>query len=365
VELFQFGYLMKRFRTGMSIGLLSSRALLVSLSVLSATVPAFAMDTDGQSAPSAADLRVAADRFDEGRAAFKVSAFAEAAEHFEAADSRAPSGSALVLAMRSHAQAGHFAKAATLAELVLVRDPENVEYVAQAQDVIASHVTEFGRITIECEPQCELVVDHKLVHGQAMKTWNVYTESGSHEVVAHFSEARHVNATTEVAAGQAVTLTLSPLVLPSPVAPPASMESVKPPSVSPLLPSDEKKRHGLSPTVFWIGVGATAVVGGVTIWSAIDTQINPGPELVKEECAGKTAADCPLYQKGEAKELRTNLLLGGTALLAVATAVTGIFATDFSGSSSARKQGAAGGRIRPTVSVGLGRSAWVGAEGRF
>src|SRR5512145_2664513 len=66
-------------------------------------------------APKASELRVAAERFDEGRAAYKAQAFAEAAEHFEAADRHAPSESALGLAMRSREQAGQLLRAANLA----------------------------------------------------------------------------------------------------------------------------------------------------------------------------------------------------------------------------------------------------------
>jgi hypothetical protein len=335
----------------------------VSLSLLSAAPRAFAADGEGPRAPKAAELRIAADRFDEGRAAFKASAFAEAAEHFEAADTHAPSSNALALAMRSRAEAGQYAKAATLAELVLVRHPDNSELVAQAQATISAHSAELSRIDIECKTRCELVIDQKLVHGFAKTEWRVYLDPGRHEVVANFEEEREAVAQTEVVVGQTTTLTLeapAPTAVP-PAEPPKVASVVAPPAVD---VTPEKPRHGLPPTVFWIGVGATAVLGGVTVWSGIDTATNPGPDAVREACVGQ-GSSCPEYQEGRRKQLRTNLLLGGTALMAVATAVTGIFVTDFSRTSSSPQRGAPNWSVRPVASIGLGQAAMLGAEGRF
>jgi hypothetical protein len=324
---------------------------------------AFGAEPDAQKAPKAADLRVAADRFDEGRAAFKASAFSEAAEHFEAADARAPSSSALTLAMRSHTEAGQYAKAASLAELVKVRYADNPDLVAQADAVISAHLATLGRLDIDCATRCELVIDQKLVHGHAMNVWHVYLEPGNHEVVANFVGDREAVAQTSVLAGEPTALSLD--------APPSSSEDgTKPVTLAQPLGSGappasaSKPNHGLPPTVFWIELGATAVVGGVTIWSGIDTQTNPGPAAVHDACKGQTSS-CPLYQKGQAKQLRTNLLIGGTALLAVATAVTGIFATDFSRSSKTPQRGAPNWSLRPMASIGLGQETLFGAEGRF
>jgi hypothetical protein len=131
--------------------------------------------------------------------------------------------------------------------------------------------------------------------------------------------------------------------------------------------------------VFWVGAGLTAVAGGTTIWSGLDTLSNPGKDRVKNECkTGDT--DCPAYQEGLAHQRRTNVLIGVTAGLGVATAVVGLLATDWSGGAAApndqpenpdeypvakrsKPRAEAHARIVPWVVVGNG--ALVGAEGRF
>ena len=47
-----------------------------------------------------------------------------------------------------------------------------------------------------------------------------------------------------------------------------------------------------------------------------------------EACAGQ-GTDCPEYQEGLDKQLRTNILIGATAGAAVITAVFGIFVSDW------------------------------------
>jgi hypothetical protein len=135
---------------------------------------------------------------------------------------------------------------------------------------------------------------------------------------------------------------------------------------------DKKKADGSgwSPTVFWVGFGLTAVVGGVTIWSGIDTQNNPGPDKVSEECRD-IGTSCDLYQEGLAKQNRTNALIGVTAGLGVTTLVIGAFLTDWSGGSSEEarfkaaspKASASGLSVQPWVNFDSG--ATLGATGRF
>jgi hypothetical protein len=77
-----------------------------------------------------------------------------------------------------------------------------------------------------------------------------------------------------------------------------------------------------------VGVGLTAVAGGLTIASGIDTLHNPGEDAVRRECAGQTES-CPAYQKGRDAQLRTNVLIGVTAGVGVVTGVIGLFLTQW------------------------------------
>lgn len=345
--------------TGESCRLLA-RVMLMAVSIHCYAVRVCAAAEPGAevSAPKAGDLRIAADRFDQGRDAFKSGAFGEAAEHFEAADARAPSLSALTLAMRSRAEAGQYAKALTLAELLIARHGDGAEAIEQAQSLILAHTPALGRLDITCEPDCDLVVDRKLIHGGAQGTFRVYVETGKHDVTANFEGERYAEGQVTVDVGQSAGLALS---APKPV-----VETVEPPPVKvqppqqPVLSTAGAK--GWSPIWFWIGVGTTAAVGAVTIWSGVDTLTNPGIEEVRDKCKD---TDCALYREGQSKELRTNLLLSGTVVLAVATAATGIFATDFRGVPNGSTRGSSQSSVRLIANLGTGKSAFLGAEGRF
>ncbi|MCC6526574.1 MAG: hypothetical protein IT373_28255, partial [Polyangiaceae bacterium] len=71
---------------------------------------------------------------------------------------------------------------------------------------------------------------------------------------------------------------------------------------------------------FFVSLVATVGVGATTIWSGVDTVKNPGADAVRAACQG-LGSDCPEYQDGRQKQLRTNVLIGVTAGLGVLTAV--------------------------------------------
>lgn len=77
------------------------------------------------------------------------------------------------------------------------------------------------------------------------------------------------------------------------------------------------------PSIAWLVVGtvATAGLGAATIWSGIDTQ----DKATVYEAAPTEGG----YNEGEDLELRTNLLLGATALAAATTVLIAVF-TDWS-----------------------------------
>jgi hypothetical protein len=108
--------------------------------------------------------------------------------------------------------------------------------------------------------------------------------------------------------------------------------------------------------VFFVGAGLTAVLGGVTVWSGIDTVKNPGADRVKDEC-GTQGESCALYQQGRSKQRRTNVLIGVTAGVGVATALIGVLATDWSGGKKSHE--AVANRLRPRVDV----APWASLDG--
>lgn len=96
--------------------------------------------------------------------------------------------------------------------------------------------------------------------------------------------------------------------------------------------TDEASGGGITPVVFIVGAGLTAVAGGVLIWSGIDTLTandnytryfseSPSPNVPEAEGLYNSALDA---------QTRTNVLIGVTAALAATTVVLAIF-TDWDG----------------------------------
>jgi tetratricopeptide (TPR) repeat protein len=106
-------------------------------------------------------------------------------------------------------------------------------------------------------------------------------------------------------------------------------ESPSPPTAPPPATPPPPPR-GVSPAWFYAGAGATLVVTGFTVWSGIDTQQalddyeRDLPTLSPEEAQAR-------LEHGHSLERRTNLLLAGSIVLGVGTAVLGIWVVDFGG----------------------------------
>ncbi len=130
------------------------------------------------------------------------------------------------------------------------------------------------------------------------------------------------------------------VVVPEPGAPRAT--------TAPLVPVQVSSGK-LSPTLFYVGVGATVVLTGLTVWSGVNT--NRAYDDYQRDLPQLTQAEADERVKdGHSRELRTNLLLAGSVVAGAGTAVVGLWFTDFSGSKKA--------------SVAFGPSAVV-VSGRF
>lgn len=94
-----------------------------------------------------------------------------------------------------------------------------------------------------------------------------------------------------------------------------------------------------------MGAGATVALAAVLVWSGVDTLSARDAYLQNPTEAG--------YNDGVGRETRTNVLVGVTAGLGVATLVCATLLTDWSG-----------GRATPTVAA-LPGGAQVGWTGSF
>jgi hypothetical protein len=325
--------------------------------------------------PSAAEIRVAAEAFDLGRAAYTKQEYVAAAEHFEKADRNAPSATALELAIRSRQSARQLDRAATMAALALDRHPFERELRALAEAVLAKASGDLHAIVVTCEEACELSVSDRAVHGRGHTRVIVYAVPGQLTVQASWRDGR--SAAKEVAATEAggtSEVHFLRVTTAKPVASdPRPEPDVGPEAVSPAEPDARPEQQdpktdsagrGWSPVVFWVGAGLTAAAGGVTVWSGLDTLNNPGTDKVKEVCVD---TDCPEYQEGLANQRRTNILIGATAGIGALTIVVGAFLTDWGGKKEAARVLP---RDVPRVGAWLsvtedGNGVALGARGRF
>lgn len=308
--------------------------------------------------PTRGDLEEASERFSAGKAAYRAGQFVEAAEQFERADAIAPTPNALQAAMRSRQNAGQLDRAAILAALALESYPDALKLVTAARSVLTEAAPQLHRVSVRCDHACVLDVDRRLIHGPAARSRELYLRPGQRAVRASWSEQIPGQSRIVVAtAGETSLLTFQ---RPRLGAGGSSNVGV----ISPAREEAIDSSAGWSPIVFGVGAGAAVVLGGMTLWSGIDTVNDPGRDRVLEECADTS---CPLYQEGERKERRTNILLGATVGVGIVAGVIGTFLTDWSGKGpDAPDGGAAAPRAVALLPwVAWAQGATVGATGKF
>lgn len=308
----------------------SSFVLVAAALALTAAGPAMAQDSKAE----------AAQRFKEGEKAFKRHEYAIAAKAFEEAHAIAPHPAALFNAATAHQKAGDLVRAANLCARYLRDAPEDDSRREKANALIGELMPKLGRIQIKDRGAKNVQLD-----GKALDAETTYVDPGDHTVSGEFGD-KTVQRKLSVVAGSLVKVALDP-----PKRESAALEEEGDEAPAPTTEPDQAKKDdkGLSPTLFYVGLGVTAVVGGVTLWSGLDTNkardaydADPTPEGLDE---------------GRAKQSRTNLLLGATAVVGVGTAVVGLFLTNWKGKPKPAPPPEDAGLL-----VGPG---FVGARGRF
>jgi len=318
-------------------------------------------------------VRTAAEAFDRGREAYKTEDYVEAAEQFESADANAPSAAALELAIRARDKAGQLDRAATLAALALSRHPDDSNIQKIAPPIVERAKAELFKLDLKCDEACDVTVGGKIAPGRRATDRTLFLAAGHYNVRAGWSGERSLSKSVDGNRGETGALEFSaPQVAPAPT---PVVAPVTPPPADKLADEGPQAKSGKLPrTVFWVGVGLTGALAGTTLWSGLDAQNNPGPDRVRDACKtvdsnGNHSAECDsLYNEGLDKQHRTNLLLGVSAGVGIATAVVGAFFTDWGGSKKsdagqARKAPSKGFSMQPWVAIGSGAS--VGALGRF
>jgi hypothetical protein len=342
----------------------------VAAACLAVGAPAFA----DAPPPDAAKVRTAAAQFEAGALAYKKGAFEEAASAFEAADASVRSPKPLRLAIKAHDKAGQGSRAATLAALALARYPDDAETADLAKKTIAALSPKLHALRIQCVSPCVLAVGTRAIQGDPNTRWTLYLDPGAVDVSASFFGGASAHAKIDAKAGGSSDVRLEPAedapaksaATPAPTDAPTaeSTPALEAPAAETPVRDAATPKKGLSPAFFVTGLVATAALGGVTIWSGIDTKNNPGPDAVRAACAGK-GEDCPEYAAGRAHQTRTNVLLGATIGVGVVTAVLGAF-TRWGGSSSApAKSGSSHKGTEISAGGWVDHGGGVALSGRF
>jgi hypothetical protein len=254
--------------------------------------------------------------YDEGVHLYGEGDYTEAGRAFERADALLPARAAMENAIRAYREGGDDRRAATVASALVERDASARR---QARFVPAVAERSF-KLIISCDAPCSLSVDGEETRYRTF----FFAPNEPHFFRASFDTGVRETASTGEA-GE-----VRELVLEAPE--PDEQDGEGPPDI--VAPNDGDRGRqspsdddsgGIGVLPLWATLSAAAVtagLAGVTIWSGIDTEsaradYDAAPTLDKLEA-------------GQAKETRTNVLLGVTIGMGVLTVAMAVF-TDWGG----------------------------------
>lgn len=291
------------------------------LAILPAIVPAVLAAVTLLATPARADVSAAARAFSEGQAAQMEGKFDRAADSFELAYSIKPSKEALRSAARMRMQAGHLARAANHAAILLAQYSDDPASVTLAKDILEKTEPQLCQLAVMCAaPGCSISADGRALSMSPAEAHTLYLTPGETVLELSFDGAQ---VTRDISARAGVRIDLRVEAPPRPSKPTAATTDEAAPARSAAKAAGPR---GWPRAVVYAGAGLTAALGGVTLWSAIDTQ-SAHDDYVK-------APTHSAFEEGEKKQLRTNILLGATAAAALATAAIAVFHTNWSGERS-------------------------------
>lgn len=266
------------------------------------------------------------------------------------------------LAIFARKEAGQLDRALTHAALALELYPDNSELIGEAQAVIDEVGGNFGKVEVSCDEPCELLLNNRIVHGQASSSRTIFVAPGTAEIRASWSEGRTQSETVAVDAGGYEQVSFYSPEIPTEVEP--STETTDEPMGDESFSGEDAKKGGWPPGIFYTGLGLTVVGVTATAILGVRANKNPGPDAVQDNCA-QGDVDCPEYVEGRKNQSAANVALGVTAAVGVFTVVSAIM-TNWGGKKKDKESFSLGSgdlSIRPTFEVGNG--AALGARGTF
>lgn len=294
--------------------------------------------------------------------------YARAADLFEQANQLVPSPQAMRSAIRSHVAAGQHRAAITRAEDLLRRYPYDQRSRALAIETIDQHSSRFVRVYVTCREACRLRIDGEASAAPA-HTHLAYLPPGKHEIVARFANRTEVTRVIDRGAGEPMALVFDPPPGPRGRAAPAGRDddAAVEQSGEPGAGVSENRRDPVdalqasaaaasaAPALrpprlpLIMGGAVTLAVGTAMVWSYQDT-------IAAEQAPGTTPDSL------DARRRRTGILLGATAVSAVATMALAVI-----GAQRAHGGEAPGhGREQPALGMLVdGETYWIGMARTF
>jgi len=307
----------------------------------------FTSSVHAQPQSTAEARRSAGEAFDRGTSSMLANDFRAAAHFFEQAYRLAPAAVALKQAIRAHDRSGNAFRAANLALRLREQYPNDADGQALANDVIGRFGSQFVEVAASCE-SCAILANDALVGENITGTIRFYIQPGATATITGSFATGNVQAEAQGAAGTSVEL--APFVAPPPPPEPEHTDSG---SGAPVAAAEP--RGGLPVGVFIGAAGATAALGGLLVWSGIDTQAGVD--------AYEANPTLDAYEEGHKKERRTNILIGTTAGVGAVAVVLAIF-TDWNGNDDEAPTARRVQDLTATVSPTVG-GAEVLLGGRF
>lgn len=269
---------------------------------------------------SAQDALRAAPAFERGQAAEVAGEASDAARWYEMADRLAPTPEALRSAARMRRAAGQLPMACTHAQGLRLRYPGDLASTQLASEILDAHRDSVVRVEVRCADDCELLLDGLALGLSSAMSHTFYVSEGEHRVTGVFRGGRSRGHQVEGSGGTTVSLSLEQTEVDIETnAPRARTRSGSGgASLGPVGSTTSDQRGALSPWLFVSGALLSVGMGATAVWSALDTQdardrYDQMPTL-------------PAYRDGLDRELRTNLMLAGTGVLALTTLFLGLFA---------------------------------------
>jgi hypothetical protein len=256
------------------------------------------------------DVEAARQAYERGTSAYSRGDFAEAARRYATADELAPNPVTLESALKASIKADDAALGMTLVDRAERRSPTG-PLEAAARRARAKFEGGAGKLIVRCadERPCGVKID-----GTEQRAGSaVWLTAGAHQVEISGPSAGVFSVRVE--GGREASWRPPEQAAPAPPPPALPRVDRGPAEATQALPKPAPDSGGMSPAWFWIAAGTTAALGGVSIWSGVDT-LSKHDDFVR----GNDAAEEP----GRAAQTRTNVLLGALGAAAVTTGVLAI-----------------------------------------